>query len=163
MDSTLENGLAAIAADREHGAAHIAIDGLWLISAVCEAALMRKGAGAVRTACADAVRALATVRPSMAPVGNAALMFYESLNEQLEAAGDPAPWRRGANCRPKSRSSFAMPPTRSSRVPAPCSPTPGTSSRSAIRRPSTGCCSRRRPGRGSRSRNRAPASKAGGS
>ncbi len=53
MDSTLESGLAAIAADREHGAAHIAIDGMWLLSPVCEAALMRNGAGAVRAACSD--------------------------------------------------------------------------------------------------------------
>ena len=94
MDSTLEGGLAAIAADREHGAAHIAIDGLWLLGAVCEAALMRDGAGAVRAACTDAVRALATVRPSMAPVGNAALLFYDAFTEQMAAAGgDGAPWR----------------------------------------------------------------------
>ena len=94
MDSTLEGGLAAIAADREHGAAHIAIDGLWLLSAVCEAALMRDGTDAVRAACADAVRALAVVRPSMAPVGNAALLFHDAFTEQMgESGSDAAPWR----------------------------------------------------------------------
>ena len=93
MNSALEDGLRAIAADREHGAAHIAVDGLWLISAVCEAALMRDGPGAVLEACAEAVRELAKVRPSMAPVGNAALLFSEALADELQADGDPAPWR----------------------------------------------------------------------
>ena len=94
MDSTLKSGLEAIAADREHGAAHIAIDGLWLLSAVCEAAMMRDGMDAVGAACADAVRALAVVRPSMAPVSNAALLFHGMFTEQMETAGgDAAPWR----------------------------------------------------------------------
>jgi translation initiation factor 2B subunit (eIF-2B alpha/beta/delta family) len=79
-----ERGLAALAADRVHGAAELAAQGLALLAALAAAA-ERQGADPL-LACRLLAARLATVRPSMAALGNWAAAYMPALRERNSAA-----------------------------------------------------------------------------
>ncbi len=93
MHPAVEKELAAIEADKEDGAAQLAARGLDLLA---EAAGLGEELPAEKylEGMAALVRRLGTLRPSMAPVGNWALIFCEELQDRLR--NDPNADRPGA-------------------------------------------------------------------
>ncbi len=93
MHSAVEKELAAIEADKEDGAAQLAARSLDLLA---EAASLEEELPADKylEGIAALVRRLGTLRPSMASLGNWALIFYEELQNRLR--NDPNADRPGA-------------------------------------------------------------------
>ena len=87
---SLDEALARIRDDREHGAAQLAEAGLRLIGRVC-GERARAGADTLLADAATLVGRIAALRPSMASPGNWAATYYAALRERLANPGtDPA-------------------------------------------------------------------------
>ncbi len=94
MHPSIEQELAAIGADRDHGAAQLAGRGLRLLARAC-ALSEGKGAGEVLAQTAALARRIRALRPSMAAPGNWALAFLLDLRERLGAGAPPSPREAG--------------------------------------------------------------------
>lgn len=100
MPGTIETLLAEIEGDEDSGAAQLAAKGLALLTEACQGIAGETG-GTLSNAeflarLAEVVQRLGRSRPSMAPLGNWALVFYREIEDRLEAGAATLadrPWR----------------------------------------------------------------------
>ena len=99
INAELEAALAAIATDRSHGAAELAVAA---VSALVNAAEAWASEGAdYRLECRALARRIGQLRPSMASLGNWAAAYVGELEARREGA---APWREAAEAIERRRS-----------------------------------------------------------